>query len=311
MWQKWLGWVVLGIGLCLLAGCEAQPEPTPEAAAPAVADRVLVLGDISDEPAETIRGTQPIADYLAAALRDLGVTRAEVVIAPDLETMTQLMADGQVDLYFDSPYPALVISQETGAVPILRRWKYGVSEYHSLFFARADAGLASLDDLQGQQVAFEESFSTSGYMLPLSYLIEHDYKPVMSPSLGAPVAADEIGYVFSTADNTTIQWVVSGRVPAGVVDNITYELFIPEETRAELVILAETEAVPRQMVLVRPGMEPALQAAIRETLLAIDEDEAGQAALETFLTTEFDEFPQGVEAALARMQTLYDLVQSP
>jgi len=45
-------------------------------------------------------------------------------------------------------------------------------------------------------------------------------------------------------------------------------------------------------------------------LLKMDEAEAGQAVLETFLTTKFDEFPQGAEAALARMRTLYELAQS-
>ncbi len=307
---------VLSIGwsfmlLFLLLGCRTEPDPTPEEAVQNSGEgRVLILGDISDEAAETIQGTQPTADYIAARLGDFGIVGAEVKIAPDLETMTQWMANGAVDLYFDSPYPALVISRETGAVPILRRWKYGVSAYHSLFFTRADSGVTSLADLQGKLLAFEEPFSTSGYMLPLSYLLEQGLNPVRKSGLGAAVSDDEIGYAFSTADNTTIQWVVSGRVPVGVVDNITYERVIPAETRAELVVLAETEDVPRQLVLVRPGMKEDLQDAIKTILLQMDENEEGQAALETFLTTQFDEFPQGADAALSRMSTLYDLVQN-
>jgi len=304
--------VLIWLALCLLmlAGCGVNPQPTPQnAATPPGEGHVLVIGDISDEAAETINGTQPIADYLAERLVAFGIVRAEVKIAPDLDTMVRWMADGTVDLYFDSPYPALVISQETGAVPILRRWKYGVSEYHSLFFARVDAGLSSLEDLRGHLIAFEEPFSTSGYMLPLSYLVEHGLAASVQNAPGAAVNPNEVGYVFSTADNTTIQWVVSRRVMAGVVDNITYERFIPEETRAELVVLAETESVPRQMVLVRSGMDADLQQAIKEELLAMDKNEAGQTALDVFLTTKFDVFPEGADVALARMRTLYELVQ--
>ena len=42
----------------------------------------------------------------------------------------------------------------------------------------------------------------------------------------------------------------------------------------------------------------------------MDETEEGRAVLDVFLTTEFDEFPEGADAALARMRTLYDLAQS-
>jgi phosphonate transport system substrate-binding protein len=306
MWRKLSLFLV---ALSILVACNGTTEVIVEPETGLIADKAIVLGDISDEPAETIEGTQPMADYLAARLGEYGITRGEVKIAPDLETMTQWMADGEVDIYFDSPYPVLVVSQETGAVPILRRWKYGVSAYHSVFIARKDSGLTSLADLSGRMVAFEESFSTSGYMLPLAYLIEQGMNPVEKADMETAVAPDEVGYLFSTADNTTIQWVVSGRVPIGVVDNVTFELLIPEETREGLTILAATEDVPRQMVLLRSGIEPELAETIQTILIGVDESEEGQAALETFLTTKFDEFPEGAEAALARMQTLYGLVQ--
>ncbi len=308
MWRRLIAGLLFFIflGVACSMGTEAIPEL--ETAVPA--ERAIVFGDISDEPVETIEGTQPIADYVAAQLSEYGITRGEVKIAPDLETMIQWMANGEVDIYFDSPYPALVVSQQTGAMPVLRRWKYGVSAYHSVFIARKDSGLGSLADIQGKMVAFEESFSTSGYMLPLSYLIEHDMNPIEKASPETAVADDEVGYVFSTADNTTIQWVVSGKVPIGVVDNVTFDILIPEETRAGLTILAATEDVPRQLMLLRSGLEPDLAAAIQEILIGIDEVEEGQGALTAFLTTEFDEFPEGAEAALSRMQTLYELVQS-
>lgn len=294
--------------LLLLAACTAEAAPVIEPDTAVAAGGVIILGDISDEPAETIEGTQPVANYLAARLADRGISRGEVKIAPDLETMIEWMENGEVDLYFDSPYPVLVISDETGAEPILRRQKYGVSAYHSVFFVRKDSQMASLADLMGHVVAFEESFSTSGFMLPLSYLIEHNMNPVEKSSPESSVAAGEVGYVFSTADDTTIQWVISGKVPVGVIDNVTFSR-LPEETQAELKIIAQTEDVPRQMVLVRPGMDPDLVEVLRTELLQMDENEEGQAALEIFLTTEFDEFPEGPEVALSRMRTLYNLVQ--
>jgi phosphonate transport system substrate-binding protein len=222
--------------------------------------------------------------------------------------MIQWMENGEVDLYFDSPYPVLVISDETGATPILRRFRFGVEEYHSVFFVPVNSEMDELADLKGQMIAFEEIFSTSGYMLPLTYLLEQQMNPVMKSAPESEVGAEETGYVFSTADDTTVQWVISGLVPAGVVDNVTFSR-LPEETQAQLKIIAETDDVPRQMVLVRDGMDADLVEAIHTTLLEMDESAEGQEALEAFQTTEFAEFAEGADAALARMRALYDLVQ--
>jgi len=305
MWQR----ITLFMSLLLgLMACGTQETPTPETETAVPAGHTLVLGDISDEPAETIRGTQPLADYLATELEDMGISEGTVKVAPDLDTMIQWMQNDEVDLYFDSPYPVLVISNETGATPILRRFRFGVPEYHSVFFVPKDSKMDNLEDLMGQMVAFEESFSTSGYMLPLSFLIENKMNPVQKSAPENDVADDEVGYVFSTADDTTVQWVISGIVHVGVVDNVTFSR-LPEETQAELKIIAATEDVPRQMVLVREGMEADMVEAIRKTLLAMDESEQGQVALEAFQTTEFAEFSEGADAALARMRTLYELVQ--
>lgn len=293
----------------LFSGCTAVSPSPPPTTGPVPNGRALVIGDISDEAAETIKGTQPLADYLAGQLSEFGITHGEVRIAPDLETMIQWMGRGEVDLYFDSPYPALVISQETGATPILRRLKYGVDQYHSVFFSRANAGVRSAADLAGHVIAFEEPFSTSGYMLPLAYLIENGLRPVEKESLDTAVAPDEIGYVFSTADNTTVQWVISGIALAGVTDNVTFGR-LPVDTQADLAIFAETGNVPRQLVLVRSGLDETLVAKIKSELLAMNDNEAGQAALDTFLTTEFTEFPEGPDKALAEMQHIYQMVQA-
>ena len=97
---------------------------------------------------------------------------------------------------------------------------------------------------------------------------------------------------------------------AGVLDSQAYFEEIPEETRTNLRVLGETEAVARQVAIARPNMDPALQDAIKAILLGASENEAGQAALETFKTTKFDEFPDGAEATLNRMQEMYELTQS-
>lgn len=295
--------------LVACSGLEVEFPPLEAEATVGAERRVIVLGDISDDPAEVIDGTQPLADYLAEHLTDHGITSGRVRVVSSAAEMAQLMRDGQVDLYFDSTYPATLISDETGAQIILRRWRFGVEEYHSVIFASADSGITSLEDLPGHMVAMDAPYSTSGFMLPAVTMVESGLILIGKRGQGVAVADDEVGFIFSYDDENTLQWVLSGLVAAGVTDDYNFDVAFPEEATQKLVVLARTESTPRQVVVARPGLEPELLEAIKLILTSIDEDEAGQAPLEAFQTTQFDEFPEGIEAASAHMREMMEIAK--
>lgn len=292
-------------------GCGAKPTPTPEPTAtptPAAVG-VIVLGKVSDKPAEKIEKYQPLADYLAANLGDFGIGVGEVRVAPDLETMARWMASGEVDLFFDNPYAALIVSDLSGGHPALFRVKEGAAEKRANFFVRADSGITSLANLAGQMIALEEHSSSAGYMLPLVHLIQASMNPVEKADPDSRVAADEVGYVFSWDDDNTVQWVLSGRVAAGVVDDEAYEEF-SEENPGVLALLAETEWITRhQLGVVRPSVAPPLMEAIVTLLVDLDETEDGPAIMEPSKTERFDDLSEEWEAALTRIQEMYELIQ--
>lgn len=310
-----------GLFALLLAACaepvvetptaEATAEPTGEAGQPDEEGVTLVLGDISDDPANVIEEMQLLADYLAANLADHGVAAVDIKVVETPEEMAAALESGEIDLYFDSVYPATLVSDASGAQPFLRRWRDGVEEYHSVIFVRSDSGIESLEDLQGQLVAFDEPTSTSGFVLPYVYLVgDQGFTLSEKTSLDDQVAPDEIGYIFSDDDDTSLEWVNSRQVAAAATDDVSYVDDIPDDVRGNFTILAETEALPRQVAVVRPGMDEDLMAAIVDVLLHIHESEEGQAALEEFDdTARFDEFPEGLEAALDRMREMLEVVR--
>lgn len=297
--------LAIGTGGCQEPASEpSSPQSTTSPETPAI-----VFGEISSEPIETISAAQPFVDYLAAQLGELGIGRGEVKVAPDMETMTQWLKTGEVDFYSDSPYPALIVSQQAGAKPVLRRWKDGIAQYHTVIFARGDRGLQSLDDLIGQAIAFEEKFSTSAYLLPLGYLRKAGYPAVEIKSVEAAIPPDRIGYIFTGDTKNSIQWVISGKVAAGAIDSASFER-IPEATRAQLTILAETETVPRHIILMTPQMDSQRQEAIAEILVKMDENPEGQSILEGFdETAQFDRLPG--QDPLSPIRELYQQIQKP
>ncbi|MBE7385730.1 MAG: phosphate/phosphite/phosphonate ABC transporter substrate-binding protein [Leptolyngbya sp. SIO1E4] len=292
----------ISIGLVMgLVSCGSVPtidaeistttEPETVAAAE-TATNSLVLGDISkNDPAGSFEEFQPLADYLAIQLAETGIDDGKVKVAPDIETMGQWLAAGEVDIFFDSPYPALSLAAEVGARPILRRWKKGDAQYHAIIFTVADSGIDSVQDLSGNLIAFDSPYSTSGYMLPMFYLLEENLAPVEKDSLRSTVANDEVGYIFTYDDSNTLQWVINGDVAAGVVDNQTFAE-LPDIIRGNLRILLETEAIPRQIAIIAADLEPLTVDALTQVLLDIDQSTEGKAVLEQFeRTAKFDQFP--------------------
>jgi len=303
--------ILLFVIALVLVSCGGSQIPIPqiEPTSEPVEIRAIVLGDISDDPAEVIEGSQPLADYLANQLGGYGITDGQVRIATSTDEMIQLLAKGQVDLYFDSTYPATLISDAAGAKVILRRWRFGVDEYQSVIFASVASGITSIDQLPGHMVAMDAPYSTSGFLLPSVYLMENELLLSGKKSTGDPVGDDEIGFVFSYDDENTLQWVLSGLTDAGVADDYNFGVAFPEEARKQLVELARTEYTPRQVVVIRSGLDDELVQAIVRVLTTMHDTDAGAAALEPFQTSKFDEFPEGIDAATARMREMMELVK--
>ena len=307
-WQVLFLWLIT----CFLVSCAGTGGDLPSVSSEETAvgeGRALVFGDISDDPAEVIDGTQPLADYLAERLREYGITSGQVRVVSTIAEMTELLKNGEVDLYFDSTYPATLISDETGAEIILRRWRFGVEEYHSVIFTTSESGIESIQDLPGHMVAMDAPYSTSGFMLPAVEMVENGLSLVGKRGYGESVQPDEVGFVFSYDDENTLQWVLSGLVSAGVTDDYNFDVAFPKEVTQELVVLARTESAPRQVVLARSGLEPELLDAIKQVMVNIHDDADGQAALEAFQTTRFDEFPEGIELATGRMREMMEIAQ--
>jgi phosphonate transport system substrate-binding protein len=294
----------------LIAGCaqqSLQPTALPTSAQPATgAKQTLVIGAINPSPSKRISAMQPLADYLAGQLTARGIVRGEVKIAQNIDAMVQMMQSGEVDVFFDTAYTALMISSQTNSPPALRWWKGGQAEYHTVFLTRADSAITSLDQVKGKMVGFEQAFSTSGYFVPRTYLASNGYKVQEFDDAKASVPADTIGYAFSGSSENTIQWIISDRVPVGVVNNSEYA-GLPAETQALLRVLVETQPIPRAVVVLNSQLDSQLQQAITATLVGMDSSGPAQSALEAFdKTSKFDALAAEQQKQL---QNLYDLSQ--
>lgn len=270
----------------------------------------LTIGSISDEPAKELKLFLPVVNYLATQLQTAGVEKGNAIVAQNINHMGQLIRDGKVDIYIDSPFPTLEVSQLSGSRPLLRRWKKGIDSYFSVVFVREDSGIKSVEDLAGKVVAFEEPFSTSSYFLPKASLNKIGMELVAVSDPKTPVNADQIGYMFSDDDENTLVWVLRKRVQAGAMSYVKFKK-LADKQKKKLTIVHSTVEVPRHIVSFRDGLDPALVLQIKNILLQMHESEEGRQILKQFKkTARFDEFPDGVDAALDPLRELYVYIRT-
>src|SRR5712692_7685615 len=279
----------------------------------ATTKRTLVIGRVSSNPKGEYDHLKPMVDYTVAHMKDLGIVKAKVLIAKDNEQMINYLKLGKVDWVTETPFSAAIFQEEAGAEILVRRWKDGVSEYFTIFFARKDSGIRSLKDLVGKTVAFEQPRSTSGYFVPASVLIGEGLKLTKLASPRDKPPAGKIGYVFSGDGVNTTTWVYKNLVQAGAYNNLDWdkEENLAKALRNELQIFYTTKRFPRAVELVRKDLDSRIKQRIKAVLLNADKDPAGKSVLERYdNTAKFDELDKDAWAGIEEAHRITKIVRS-
>ncbi len=264
----------------------------------------LTLGSISSRPASEIRKFQPLVKYLSEALKPAGIDKVNLKIASSIDEMTRLILSGKVGIYMDSPFPSIKLASSGASEIVLRRWKKGVKEYHSVIFVRKDSGINDLEELQGKMIGFEEEFSTSSYFIPKASMQQLGMVLHEKSNRQANVSDNEVGYIFTDDDRNTVTWVRKGVIAAGAVNNIKFDN-LKEKFKQQLKILYRSVSVPRQVVNFSIKLSPVLANAVKKALIDMNKTEKGKALLKEFeKTRKFDEFPTNVDVAMIPLKNL-------
>jgi len=251
--------------------------------------KMLVFGRFQDDPVRAIRDRQEFVDYIAKKLQPVGVSGGKILVVDKLHLLTRDIKEGKVDLFHDTVVPTMVVARRSGAVPILRQWKYGEAEYDSVILVRKSSGIDALTDLKGKVLAFDEPHSTSAHVVPRMLLMEKKLKLVQINSTGGAVP-NAVGYVYG-ADGSAPNLLITGRVDGAVTSSRELQELRPE-VRDTLKVIGKTVPVPRLLIAVRRNLDANLLKALKEVLLSMDKDPEGQQVLKRQQrTTKIDEIP--------------------
>jgi len=223
------------------------------------AQPVLRVTTIPEEAAtEQIRKFTPLASYLEKALG----MKVEFTPVNDYPAAVEALVNKKVDVVWFGGFTHVQANIRSGGkiVPLAQREED--TRFQSVFIAKTDSGIKTLADMKGKQVSFGSQSSTSGHLMPRSFLLAANINP----------EKDFRRIAYSGAHDATIASVVSGKVDAAALDITVWKKFVSEnkvDTKA-VDVFYTTPGYFNYNWSVHADMPKALQDKVKAALLALD-----------------------------------------
>ncbi len=256
----------------------------------APAQTVLRVTAIPDEsPTELARKAAPLVKYLEAKLG----MKVEFTPVTDYAAAVETLVNRKTDLAWFGGFTFVQAHVRSGgkALPLVQREE---DERFRSVFITSDPAISKLADLKGKDVSFGSQSSTSGHLMPRSFLLQAGVDP----------DKDFKRVAYSGAHDATIAAVASGKVQAGALNSSVWDKFVAEKKvdPAQVRVFFTTPPYFDYNWTVHADMPAALREKLSAALLALSRDTAeGKEILELqratrFVPTKVDNY-KGIEAA--------------
>jgi phosphonate transport system substrate-binding protein len=242
----------------------------------AQAQAVFKVTAIPDEsPTELARKAAPLVKYLE---KTLGM-KVEFTPVTDYAASVEALANKQVDLAWYGGFTFVQANVRSGgkAIPLVQREE---DEKFRSVFITSDPAIKSLADLKGKSVSFGSPSSTSGHLMPRSYLLQANIDP----------DKDFKRVAFSGAHDATIAAVAAGKVEAGALNISVWEKFVADGKvdTTKVKVFYTTPGYFDYNWTVHADMPQALRDKLTKAFLSLDRNTAeGKEILELQRATRF------------------------
>lgn len=251
------GFVVLALVSLGVGGCLQDSEK------PLNTLRIGILPDQSREQLE--KRYTLLFQHLS---QSIGIPY-ELVVPRDYGHLLELFHNGEVDLAYFGGFTFVKAHLQDGARPMVMR---DVDfRFASYFLAKASNAKAAVADFRGATFGFGSKLSTSGHLMPRSFLQNKGIEP---EKFFAEVK-------YSGGHDKTAHWVRDGVVELGVANaSIVDSMFAdgrlgPTDVR----VVWKTPPYPDYVWALRRGVDDKIRGALTDAFLGLSTGDARQAEL--------------------------------
>ena len=232
------------------------------------AQTVFRVTTIPEEAAtEQIRKFTPLAQYLE---KQLGM-KVEFTPVNDYPAAVEALVNKKVDLVWFGGFTHVQANLRSGGkiVPLAQREED--TKFQSVFIAKTNSGIKALSDMKGKQISFGSQSSTSGHLMPRSFLLQAGLTP----------EKDFRRVAYSGAHDATIASVVSGKVDAAALDITVWKKFVAENKvdTKDVDVFYTTPPYFNYNWSVHADMPAAMQERVKKALLDLNPNDPAQAEI--------------------------------
>ena len=219
---------------------------------------VLRVSAIPDEaPTELQRKFKPLGDYLAKATG----LKVEFTPVTDYAASVEGLINRKVDMVWFGGFTFVQanVRSKGQVTPLVQRAE---DEKVRSVFVTTKPEINKLEDLKGKTLSFGSESSTSGHLMPRSFLLRAKIDP----------DSDLKRVAFSGAHDATVAAVAGGKVDAGALNISVWEKLV-EAKKVDPKVVRVFYTTPGYYDYnwtVRSDMDPALKKKITDAFLGLD-----------------------------------------
>jgi phosphonate transport system substrate-binding protein len=219
---------------------------------------VLRVSAIPDEaPTELQRKFKPLGEYLAKATG----LKVEFTPVTDYAASVEGLINHKIDMVWFGGFTFVQanVRSKGQVTPLVQRAED--EKFRSVFITTSPS-INKLEDLRGKTLSFGSESSTSGHLMPRSFLLAAKINP----------DTDLKRIAFSGTHDATVAAVAGGKVDAGALNISVWEKLVAEKKVDPKVVRVfyTTPGFYDYNWSVRSDMNPALQKKIADAFLTLD-----------------------------------------
>jgi len=224
------------------------------------AETVLRVSAIPDEsPTELQRKFKPLGDYLE---QQLGM-KVEFTPVSDYAAAVEGLVNHKLDLVWFGGFTFVQakVRSDNQVTPLVQREED--QKFQSVFITTRD-DIKQLSDLKGKTLSFGSESSTSGHLMPRSFLLAANLNP----------DTDLKRIAFSGAHDATVAAVAGGKVDAGALNISVWEKLVAsgKVDTQKVHVFYTTPGFYDYNWTVRNDMPAALREKLSKAFLALDKN---------------------------------------